>query len=260
MRIFLIVLLFWTQLAFAGGTVGNGGDPKVIEFLQIAEDVCAWASLNHKKEYSEILACDSLLEKMKVSLNGPGKAKLRFTNQDLFDQGISKAAIYNLKEGSITVNRDLWSQSAKAEKYTLVAIELAGLSQVKKRYEFGQMAKENFKNIYTAKYLVCSIDRVDLATGFVRNLVRQEKQEIDFKYDKSFSAQDGNIRVELLVHSPLKKQDQLGISWSLRSVGQPESDLEKVLTYMDFNPFSEMTTRVILNQTMYQAHCQALGK
>lgn len=146
MKLILIVLLSWASVAFAdGGTVGNGGDPYVVEYLQISGEICSWAQGSPSKEFPRIRECNRVMIDFRTSLKPPAKAKIEFVNTPLVDDsGVSKVAIYNLKEGSVKVHRPTWEALNRKNKYVTAAIELAGLSEVENRYDFGALVESQF--------------------------------------------------------------------------------------------------------------------
>lgn len=136
-----------TGLIHAGPISSGGGDPKAIEFLKMSQEVCQWATKFYVGEFPEIISCRKILDEVQMSLNSSEDPKIRFTDEPLFDNGVSKVAIYEHSKLSVTVNRALWDQLTTEQKYVTASIEMGGLSQVQDRYEFGKLVSENLKKI-----------------------------------------------------------------------------------------------------------------
>ncbi len=144
---FAILFLSSPAWSLVGNGGPSGGDPKAVEFMLIADKVCSWAKNSLAQTYPEISNCPEIVQDLRASLNGPQKARLAFTDKKLYDQGVSKFAVFKRATKSITVNRQHWDASTLQEKYTMVGLEIAGLSGVGKRYDIGEQIDAHFYQI-----------------------------------------------------------------------------------------------------------------
>jgi hypothetical protein len=117
-KMILLMASVFCSLGFAGNGGVSGGDPKAVEFLVIAKKVCPWAIGSVENQYPQIANCTQLIADLDSSLNGPEKAKLSFTDDPVFDQGVSKVAVFDLNQETITVNRTLWDSSTLQDVMT----------------------------------------------------------------------------------------------------------------------------------------------
>lgn len=125
----------------------GGGDSDVIEFLDIAKDICSvanelnWSNeIDYKKCSNYISANIALLER-----NEP---RITFTSNDLDvmeNNETPKEAIFNRKTGKVTVLKPVWEKMSKKEKYTLVGIELSAMLGFSQRYSFGLKITNNWE-------------------------------------------------------------------------------------------------------------------
>jgi hypothetical protein len=145
------VLISTNAFALGGGTVGNGGDPHVIEYLKISDELCKWAVQSAPARFAQIKKCLGVVSDFQASLRLSKKAKIEFVSTPLVDSdGIAKVAIFDLNNGSVKVNRPLWRSFERKDKYVTAAIELAGLSNIKNRYDFGSLVDTQFAQVFAS--------------------------------------------------------------------------------------------------------------
>jgi hypothetical protein len=147
--ILLMSMLFSLNSFAGGGTVGNGGDPHVIEYLKISEELCKWAVQSAPVRFAQIKKCLGVVSEFRASLHLSNKAKIEFVTTPLVDNNrITKVAIFDLNDRSVKVNRPLWQSLDRKDKYVTAAIELAGLSNINSRYDFGSMVESQFAQVF----------------------------------------------------------------------------------------------------------------
>ena len=162
MKCFIFLLVFTVcQTSFAQiDRKGNGGDPHVIEYMKLSEEICKWAVQSGAAKFPQIKSCQSVVSEFRASFHSSRKAKIEFVMAPLVDNnGIAKVAIFDLRNGSVKVNRPLWQSFERKQKYVTAAIELAGLSNVNSRYDFGSFVDSQFEQAFAAiefPKLICS--------------------------------------------------------------------------------------------------------
>lgn len=266
-RTFLVTLILgFASTIFAGPISSGGGDAKVAEFLNIADEVCSW-SLRHPLDanYAAMKLCSSVIQGLKASLDQSDKPKIAFTDQPLLDNGVAKVALFNRTNGSIIVNRDLWEKSSNIEKYITVSIEISGLCGVEKRYEFGQMIAANFKTLFSANAMTCEIKVLDPKTGISNQLLPPTTKPIDLLYDRDFKTTltDTNNKrwnIWLLESAPSPNGSEIELSWSIRDSLGESSELENVSMGLPFVNGAEASLKVLFNGLVISGHCELQAK
>ncbi|MGZ3809811.1 MAG: hypothetical protein ACXVCE_17135 [Bacteriovorax sp.] len=259
-RLLTIFMIAFSATGYAGPISSGGGDPKVAQFLNISEEVCAWYLRGNTSQFAEMKSCSSIINGLKSSLDQSQKALLSFTDHMLFENGISKVAIFDRAKGSIRVNRKLWNQSTKVEKYTTVGIEIAGLAGVQNRYEFGQLITSRFSSIFSANSMTCNIKLLDLKTNKETVALPETTKSItiyDFDFTTAFLDPQGKPwRLQLLGSVPDISSSNLSLSWSIRDARGESSQLENVFTEIPFINGSEADMKVIFSELAISAHCE----
>jgi Leucine-rich repeat (LRR) protein len=192
-KMILLMASVFCSLGFAGNGGVSGGDPKAVEFLVIAKKVCPWAIGSVENQYPQIANCTQLIADLDSSLNGPEKAKLSFTDDPVFDQGVSKVAVFDLNQETITVNRTLWDSSTLQEKYVTVGVELSGLSGVDQRYDIGQAIENDFFAISGANQICSRTPLVVIAIEVATATLCEQLSTDDLSSIQELNLQQRNI-------------------------------------------------------------------
>ncbi len=131
-----------------GGDKGHGGDEDVVEFIAIAKNICRWASQDgiYEDKMSYKICTDLIDSQVKNLNNGNPQISFEIDQNRVTEAGVPKEAVF-FKDGSVRVMRPFWKLMNDTEKYTLVAIELAGLLGVVERYDFGKLVSQNINEI-----------------------------------------------------------------------------------------------------------------
>lgn len=187
MKFLVLLLLGICTFAEAGNETGGGGDPKVVEFYSISVKVCRWGQTEKIKDFPAIENCKEVLSHFRESFKLGQKAKIIFTDEPLKDaSGVSKVALFKLSDKSVTVNRQLWELQTRKEKYITAGIELAGLSTVANRYEFGLSLEAEYGQVFgkaTYPKFVCKYGHPEANKKIP--IVSFNKNEVQDKLDKS---------------------------------------------------------------------------
>lgn len=262
----LVLLAFfvlgYTWNLLAGPISSGGGDPKVAEFLNIADEVCHWSlRQNLETAYSPITVCKRVIGDLKGSLNHSVSPKIAFTDRKLYDGGVSKVAIFDRKRGRILVNRYLWKELTVIEKYVVVSIELSGLCGVEKRYDFGQKIAMKFPELFDANSLTCKISAFDPKNDVLIELLPLTTKPIDLIYDYEFHATliDSNNkswRVNLLESAPSESDSEISLSWAIRDANGSRNEIENVSVGMPFVNDARSSISVLFNGLVLKASCR----
>lgn len=261
LALFATLSIFASELFANAKVIGNGGDPMSVDFLNISEEVCTWAQKYQLNDFPSLISCNRVIDELKESLNSSGAAKVQFTSEPLFDNGVSKIALFNRNTRSIVVNRELWRLADKKEKYVTVGIEISGLSDEKNRYNFGQAVDLNFETIFAASKIACNISVVDRKSGRTRQILPNTKRSLNLKFDFSFQAnyellEGQTIRVELLGSVPDKVEPDLGISWSIRDISGAAITSEDTIVNLPYIRGSKVKTKIVSDESIFVANCE----
>lgn len=125
--------------AFAGNGGVSGGDPRVVEFLSVADRVCSTMSQSPDlKRYAK--SCKVELVDLWKSVNDPArKPRVSFVAGDVLDShGTPKDVVTDLKARKIVGSIDRWSKSDSSERAMTVAMEMSLLIGIPERYHVAQ--------------------------------------------------------------------------------------------------------------------------
>lgn len=122
------------------GQDGNGGDPRVAEFLASTQVVCNWMQKNVVlTAYAD--KCFAELKDLTNSVNlNMGAARITSTTQDVKDShGVLKDAVTDLATRTILINVDRWEKENALGHQITSVMEISLLIGVPNRYEVAQM-------------------------------------------------------------------------------------------------------------------------
>lgn len=144
---FLTIAMLFALNSFAGGQDRGGGDANVIEFLQIATNICSFSEELKWINTIEAISCSDYISNNTSNLE-KNKPKIIFTSDRsmvLESDKTEKQATYNKTTGEIIVFRPDWKVMSTKEKYSLVGIELSAMLNRNDRYSFGLKISQHWR-------------------------------------------------------------------------------------------------------------------
>ena len=162
---------------------GGGGDPDAIEFLRLSSEFADWVESDKGKTVDvTALSVRKLIKSIQESLNGPGKAKLQFTSEKVFDQnGVEKMAVFDRGAQSILLQRGLWEAQLPGAKYDLVEIEVLGVLGSSSRYTDTVKASSSSPDTSQYKNTLCGTV-VEHLMVLPANVADQVKRDLETRH------------------------------------------------------------------------------
>lgn len=135
----ILLLIAMISLPTFAGTKDSGGDPMSQQFIEYGFKLAEYYQLNPYKLPFTFSADDFKQQVLKLDASIKDESAMdliEFTAEKLTDKsGIEKPAVFNIENGLIRVNRDVWINFSTEERLVQIAMEILGVIKSPLRYE-----------------------------------------------------------------------------------------------------------------------------